>query len=246
MKFTIIFSLIALSGGFSPELSIDFARQLENEGDYFRAIAEYKRAYYELEDSGACRYLKDEVAYSIVKLSEKLKDYSTARFFLDRISDTQSVKFKFQDGLWFFLQENYEEARRKWSFSDTLIAWTYLRERNFKKASCIFGDIKPAHRSPFLASLLSSIIPGLGKVYASRAYDGLYSFIINTGSFYLTYDAYKNNRKPEIYFYSAMSIFFYTGNIYGSWIAAKEYNRYHIKFAITEKEISFGLWQLLP
>ena len=246
MIFTLIASLFAVLSGFSPEMSIDFARHLENEKDYYRAITEYKRAYYELSDSGASRYLKDEVAYSIVRLSEKLKDYSTARFFLDRIQDKQSQNFKFQEGLWYFLQENYEEARKKWGFSDTLVAWTYLREQNFDKASYVFGIIRPAHRSPLLASFLSSLVPGLGKVYAGRAYDGLYSFIINAGSFYLAYDAYKNNRKPEVYLYSAMFIFFYSGNVYGSWIAAREYNRYHIKLAITEKEISLGLWQLLP
>lgn len=246
MILSFMVSFIVSFSVFSPEMSIEFARQLEKEGDYYRAILEYKRAFYALSDTGAYRYFKDDVAYSIVKLSEKLKDYETARLFLERIGDKKDERFKFQDGLWFFLQNDYTMARRKWIFSDTLVAWTYLRERDFERASYVFGSIKPSKRYPLLSALLSVILPGLGKVYSGRTYDGIYSFIINAGSFYLAYDAYKYKRKPELYVYSGIFVFFYSGNVYGSWIAAKEYNDYQINLAIAEKELSLGLWRFLP
>ena len=238
----ILFLMLSLS----VEQTIGFARDLEREGDYYRALSEYKRAYYELPDTGAYSMLKDEVAYSIVKLSERLSLYETARLYLDRIGDKDTRRYKLQDGLWYFLQKDYKHARKIWSFSDTLSAWTYLKEGNFKKAEEVFGKIKPEHRSPLLAAFLSSIVPGLGKVYAGRLYDGLYAFVINAGSFFLVYDAQRHKRRPELYAYSAISLFFYSGNVYGSYIQAKKFNKYHIKMAISEKELSFGLWRLLP
>ncbi len=246
MIVNIFVTILLASGVFTPDMSIDFARNLENEGDYFRAITEYKRAYYELPDTGSYSYLKDEVAYSIVKLSEKMDDLETARHFLDRIRDKKTKRYKIQDGLWYFLNKDYREARKRWSFSDTLVAWTYLKEKRFERAEKVFGKINIPYRSSFIAAMLSAVVPGLGKVYAGRTYDGIYSFILNAGSFYLAYDACKNRRKPELYLYSGIFLFFYTGNVYGSFISARDFNDYHVKFAITEKEISLGLWRLLP
>ncbi len=242
----ITFILFAILSYFTPDMSIDFARKLENEGDYYRAILEYKRAYYSLPDTGAYKYTKDEIAYSIAKMYEKLGDYSSAEQYIDRVNDKETKRYRFEKGLLYFIRKDYRNARKFWSYSDTLRAWTYLREKDFKRAKKVFGEVSYPYRYPALASVLSAIVPGLGKVYTGRAYDGIYSLILNAGSFYLAYDAYKHKRKPEVYLYGGIFAFFYTGNIYGSWISARKFNEYHIKAAITEKEISLGLWKYLP
>ncbi len=231
---------------FTPDMSIDFARKLQDEGDYYRAILEYKRAYYSLPDSGAYTYLKDEVAYNIAGLYEKLGDYENALKYIEKVRDKNSKTYRFHKGLVFFLEKDYKKARKVWNYSDTLCAWTYLREKDFKRAEKVFGRIKTPYRSPFLASFLSALVPGLGKAYAGRGFDGLYSFVLNVGSFYLAYDAYEHKRSPEVYIYSGIFLFFYSGNIYGSWITAQRFNGYHVRLAITEKEISMGLWRYLP
>ena len=231
---------------FSPEMSIDFARKLEKEGDYYRAILEYKRAFYALPDTGAYNYVKDDIAYSIAKLYEKLNDYDMAEVYIDKVKDKTSQKYAFEKGLVHFLKGDYSNARSFWRYSDTLSAWIKLREGKWREAEKVLGRVSYPKRSPFVAMLLSGIIPGLGKVYAGRLYDGLYSFILNAGSLYLVYDAWRHNRKTETYVYSGIFLFFYSGNIYGSWIAAKKFNRYHLQLAIKEKEFSLGLWKYLP
>ncbi len=243
--FMLIFLLLSLNA-FTPEITVDFARKLESEGDYYRAILEYKRAFYLLPDSGSYKYIKDDIAYSIVKLYEKLHDFDMAEVYLDKIRDRTTENYLFERGLVYFLKKDYDNAKRFWKYSDTLTAWIALREGRFKDAEKVFGKISYPHRVPFIAAFLSGVIPGLGKVYSGRLYDGIYSFILNAGSLYLLYDAKKHNRKAETYLYSALFLFFYTGNIYGSWIAASKFNEYHLNFAIKEKEISFGLWKYLP
>ncbi len=233
-------------GQFSPEQSIDFARKLQGEGDYYRAILEYKRAYYNLPDTGAYKFLKDEVAYSIVKLYEKLGDFEEAAMYMSRITDKQSRRYYFEAGLLSLLQNDYERAREYWHYSDTLCAWVDLRQGNLYRAEKVLGPLTVPHKSPLTASFLSAFVPGLGKVYVQRTYDGLFSFVLNSGMLYLAYDAYKHSRKPEFYTYSGLFMFFYSGNIYGSWVAARQFNQTHLKLAIAQKEMEIGVWKYLP
>lgn len=78
-------------------------------------------------------------------------------------------------------------------------------------------------KSPVLAALFSAVIPGSGRVYAGRFFDGLFGLAI----VYLTgtsaYQAsWTDNTIRKIYAYSLLSIF-YTGEVYGAYRTAKYY-----------------------
>ncbi len=82
------------------------------------------------------------------------------------------------------------------------------------------------YKSPFISGLLSSIVPGTGKMYADRFRDG-FSSLITVG---LTgWQAYEGFRKDGVdstkgWIYGTLCGIFYLGNIYGSSVAVKIYN----------------------
>ena len=80
-------------------------------------------------------------------------------------------------------------------------------------------------RSPLLAALLSSFIPGAGRAYSGRLFDG----IMGLWTFYLTgssaYLAIKDERPFAGPFLGIMATYVYLGEIYGAWRAAKYYQK---------------------
>jgi len=81
-------------------------------------------------------------------------------------------------------------------------------------------------KSPVFAGILSSVIPGSGKIYAGRFMDGMFS-LITIGIFggmaaYSFYDEGVGSVKGWIY--TAVGGIFYLGNIYGSVTATQLYN----------------------
>lgn len=71
---------------------------------------------------------------------------------------------------------------------------------------------------------LSSILPGAGQIYCGRYGDGIFSFLVNSFFGTIAYTAHRRGTSTEKTVYSAISIFFYIGNIYGAFSAAKNYN----------------------
>ncbi|AFH49978.1 Hypothetical protein IALB_2275 [Ignavibacterium album JCM 16511] len=82
----------------------------------------------------------------------------------------------------------------------------------------------PDYKSEFLAGLLSTIVPGSGKIYTEEYGDGISAFIL-TGLFaYLAYDNIKNNHNFRGYLFTGIAGGFYLGNIYGSIASAQIFN----------------------
>ncbi|MGQ9609271.1 MAG: tetratricopeptide repeat protein [bacterium] len=81
-------------------------------------------------------------------------------------------------------------------------------------------------KNPIFAGILSSIIPGLGRVYCNQYGDGIFSFMLTTITGALAYDAFRENNFRSIkgWLFTALSAIFYAGNIYGSYVSAKIYN----------------------
>lgn len=78
-----------------------------------------------------------------------------------------------------------------------------------------------------IAGIMSSVIPGLGKIYANRKIDGVISFFTVLSTGWLSYEAFKKEGNKSIrgWIYGTMSVFFYLGNIYGSIAAVNIYNK---------------------
>ncbi len=110
---------------------------------------------------------------------------------------------------------NWEQAKKHYSpskFSAYSKLMNELDEKPFK--------------SPVTASILSGIIPGLGRIYAKDYWDGVLSsvFVFSAG-----FQSYRRFNKSGIssvggWIYGGVALGFYVSNIYGSYQSAKYYN----------------------
>jgi len=80
-----------------------------------------------------------------------------------------------------------------------------------------------SEKSPTIAAALS-IVPGLGRVYAGRLYDGLYSIMTMAITGKAAAIAIKSKRKILAPAFSAAFVVLYAAEIYGGWRAAKYYH----------------------
>ena len=78
------------------------------------------------------------------------------------------------------------------------------------------------NKSELLAVSLS-LIPGMGKIYAGRAYDGIYGVFNLFVSLQAYSTATKNKNKFMSNIFGLSSIVIYASEIYGSWRAVKYY-----------------------
>ena len=96
-------------------------------------------------------------------------------------------------------------------------------------------------KSPLLAASLSTLVPGLGKVYARDWKDALVSFLFVGGLAYQSYRAF--HRRPDGaagWAYATVGAGFYIGNIYGSYKSARQYNQRRLTRLHNEaKRLSF-------
>jgi len=81
-------------------------------------------------------------------------------------------------------------------------------------------------KRPGLASVMSAIIPGSGRVYAKDTKDGVISFIFIGASAYQSYRGFKKNGVKSVggWIFGGISLGYYISNIYGSYMSAKYYN----------------------
>lgn len=77
-----------------------------------------------------------------------------------------------------------------------------------------------------MAGLLSSVIPGLGRVYAGKTAEGIVSFLYMTAFGLTTWDFYRGAgvKSPFFILSATVSAVFYAGNIIGSAAAARRTN----------------------
>ena len=83
-------------------------------------------------------------------------------------------------------------------------------------------------RSPFLAGFFSAIIPGAGRLYTGSFSDAMTSFFTVGITGWQSYDGFRRDGITSVkgWTLGTLSSIFYLGNIYGSAISAKVYNRH--------------------
>jgi tetratricopeptide (TPR) repeat protein len=122
----------------------------------------------------------------------------------------------------------------KWGESAKLFAslGKNSQDKELMKTAISFLELanmgsKLPRKKPTLAAFLSSILPGLGKVYTRRAYDGLYSVTILGTTGLLSYSGFRKDgvTSTKGCIFGLASGVFYLGNIYGSAISARVYNQ---------------------
>ena len=82
-------------------------------------------------------------------------------------------------------------------------------------------------KSPFLASLLSALVPGLGRVYGGKSIDGLFSLVAVSLAVWQAYDGFSKDGTKSIkgWFVGTVGLTLYVGNVYGSALVVELSNR---------------------
>ena len=218
-----------------------FGIHLYNEGDYRRAIAELERYQYLTES------FNDTAQFIIGDCYQRLSDYQIAAdrfwelstrteneelvYFADRKKLENLYLAKDWEALAVISPENdisffyhyYSQSRLGNSISDNTI-------QKFVKDSLLLAQyLRLNHRSlstksPIVAGVLSSVVPGLGKVYHGRVIDGVYGCVFTIGA---GLASYYSEQEGRIYFSAItrmMTLGFYAGTIYGSYTGVEKYN----------------------
>ena len=82
-------------------------------------------------------------------------------------------------------------------------------------------------RSPLAAAVLSALLPGSGKIYAGEVGDGLHSLVFIGLIGTLSVLSFRADGMDSVrgWIYASAGGVLYGGNIYGSIVSARRYNR---------------------
>ncbi|OGU83563.1 MAG: hypothetical protein A2W11_01770 [Ignavibacteria bacterium RBG_16_35_7] len=226
---------------------IKFADYLFCEKDYLRSANEYLRIDEGLRDEKI--NFKIALSFSTIgdystaknifrQINESSPYYGSSRLEIMKI---------------FFLEERYHElgeyfrTGRNLNLStentsgEKLYSLSFLKDQqtipafeNFVKAfdadeknevAALYQlKMNPPNKNPLIASVLSAIIPGAGKIYTGDIGDGIFTFL-TTGVFtFLAYDNFKAEHNFRGWLFSGLAVMFYGGNIYGSFASAQIHN----------------------
>ncbi|MBT6708865.1 MAG: membrane protein insertion efficiency factor YidD [Candidatus Marinimicrobia bacterium] len=93
----------------------------------------------------------------------------------------------------------------------------------------ILDPVKPMERnsekSPFVAAMMSAMIPGAGRIYAERSWDGIFGFMMFAMPASSAYRMRDNTDSAAFSIYAIVTAIFYGGEIYGAWRTAKYYQK---------------------
>ncbi len=232
---------------FSPQNVKKFADYLFCQHDYLRASIEYedflKNSY---NDTAVFKVgvANLEMGNFIIASKKFLDIPINSKFY--NISKLEYLRANFRTGNFYNYRNLYEaqnlnydynyffEARELYNFSYLFTDIQLPEKKNF--LSCFtkeeqlrlnqFYDwkINPPYKSPLTAALLSTVIPGLGKIYTQEYSDGIFAFITVGLLGYLAYSDFHANHNFRGWLFSALGAGFYGGNIYGSAASAQIYN----------------------
>ena len=174
------------------------------------------RAYYQI---GATYFLQDQFEQSTRFLSEALPHITDTR---------QHAEAEQLIGLSYLMQKQWSEAGEVFK---TLRGSDVIAVR--EKASVYHnyaevGEQLPT-RSPFLAAALSTILPGAGRLYTGfRIGDALTSLVTVGFTGWQAYDDFRRDGLSSVkgWTFGTLCGIFYVGNVYGSVISARVYNRH--------------------
>ncbi len=220
-----------------------FADYLFCEKDYLRAVSEYKKIVTAESDTiifktalalkSIGNYEASQKHFSQIKSFSLLYDYA--------LIEKYSIHYLTED---FNSLRNYQREFDSSSFkkeAKKIFYYSFFSEDIFlfneEEFSSYFDEdekdsIKkfylrktmPEYKSPVLASILSALLPGAGKIYTENYTDGLFAALITGVLAYLSYDNFKADHQFRGWLFGGLSALFYAGNVYGSAASAKLFN----------------------
>lgn len=254
-KLLILFIIIYSTKAFSQDLynfenTKKFAEYLAKSGQYDLATREFERLTFMSPDNDTLKTSLLSMYRRSGKYDEALIRGKQLYPELTTMSATSAVEY----GRTLLLKSEYKSAKNFWesnlklsSADKTILSATSdILQDNYKSANEILQTVKPEdHRlatnykelaeqameikrkSPAVAGIMSAIIPGTGRMYVKDWKDGIVSlFFVGTMAFQSVRGFNKSGVKSTRgWIYGGIGFGFYLGNIYGSVVSAKGYNK---------------------
>jgi tetratricopeptide (TPR) repeat protein len=239
---------------YSRDNLIAFADNLFSTGDYERAIGEYLRAAARCEEDSQRDSLWYRIAVAYLYLSRPLdaRRYGDriARARSDSLCYAKTVCLRAYS---YYLEHRYDSSalhqlvmlndpvwrQRLYQIRIASLLKQYRWQEAVKTSVPSMADslslslqtiarqgISLELKSPVTAGFFSAIVPGSGKLYARRGWDGLYSLLVVGTMAWQSYEGYRKDGPVSVrcLLFGGLGGVFYTGNIYGSIVAARNYN----------------------
>ncbi len=191
------------------------------EKERFKEVREEAITLLHSEDSELVN--QEELKYIIGYSYLKTDSLDMAREYLKKISHDHNLKSKayLLRGFTYVQEDNLQEARNQFKQIETSSPY-------FEQAQSSIELTKKGeelnYKNPWLAAGLS-VVPGLGYLYSGHKETALSSFLINGLLFSGTKKAFDNNNKALGTLVGVFSLAFYSGNIYGAYRTAEDYNQ---------------------
>ncbi len=207
----------------NPQKVFDFANYLYNSHNYKEAVTEYERALFLGADTS-------RIFLQLGRTHSLLGNCELAREYLLKIpNDTSFILLGFS----WLEQKDMEKAQL--AFSQVEDETQREQTKNYYSKLLLLP-----HKSPLLAGISSTIIPGLGRAYSDRLGDGLFSFFFTIGSSAVSYYYYKKEKQGLAIGFGTLGVLFHMGNIYGSVKGAKLFNERVYQDELYRFKNSFG------
>ncbi|MCF7885036.1 MAG: hypothetical protein K9M80_00955 [Candidatus Marinimicrobia bacterium] len=218
-----------------------FANSLFQQEDYLRAAIEYERYLFYADSArdtvlfklGLSHQMRGKYHFAANNFKKILKNKDS------RLYDEASMAYlynlyKVKD--WNSLKEiEYNNSKEFFFYYAAVLHDSGMKHLNWEQIDLSDNELekyrefssrknKLREKSPFLAGLLSSIVPGLGKWYLQRKGDAFYSFAMTALSGAVTYRSFCKKLVLTGIVGSGITLTFYVGTIYGSIIGTKLFN----------------------
>ena len=232
---------------FDPERTYQFAKYLNQSGQYKLASIEFERLVFlepqvdSLKFSLLDCYLLDQNYAAVYRRSTQLNNQNNS----SSISLQSYGSFalisdkKHTEASRFINEQSQMDAERKAYYN----AWNFIIQNKFQEAALTAAPFKSntafsgitqienevqvlPRKSPLLAGALSAVIPGAGKWYARERKDAVVGFITVSMIAYQAFRGFRKDGQKSVYGWisAGLGAGFYLGNIYGSVKSAKRFN----------------------
>jgi hypothetical protein len=193
-----------------------FLRKPDSSAFYLSRVSEISNFHYQALCYGSLNYL-----YA--------KNYTGAGSQLQ--SALEKENFEDDEVLTLLLGGKYL-LERKYKLLDSLAPHFKLNDYRFSQEQEYLLSLNKRlqmqkKKSPFVAGMLSAVVPGLGKFYAGKKGAGLAAFLCNMALAGFVAESYYRSgyKSPQFITFGSMFLCFYTGNILGSVYSVRQQTR---------------------